>query len=275
MSSRILLLVLVSFQSLLAQTGRVVPEQLEARLVLDDGTPPPRQLQLISDDCLISEIFGNGTVIFFFRYFHESIPSSCLVKVNAIGLRPVTATLRPGATVVLKRLGLNEGSSISISTIKAPPPARKTYGKGSEALLKGDLNGARKHFQAATALYPDYALAWSELATTLTKLGDSSAARIALYQAIRIDKTYIKPLVQLAALEAASSNWPAVITATQTAIALKPVEFPGAYYYRALAHLEVKEWKQAIQAFDKTIEIDPLNDYPLAPSLRARALGTH
>ena len=114
--------------------------------------------------------------------------------------------------------------------LKAPAIAKKAYGKGAEALRRTKYPEARRQFEEAVRIYPEYAFAWSELGGVLQMLGQTSEARTALTEAVRADRRYLKPLVQLAALEASQKPWPECIQAADAAIALNAIEFPGAYY---------------------------------------------
>ena len=92
---------------------------------------------------------------------------------------------------------------------------------------------ACKHFEAAIRIYPQYALAHAELGRAFELAGNLSSARSSYQAAIEADKRYIKPLVQLAALEARAENWDASARAADAAIALNAIEYPGASFIAA------------------------------------------
>lgn len=251
--------------------------QYAAKIVMEDGTAPPLEMRVQRTGwCRIGTVFGNGTITF----TAEEQPVTgdarhvpgCPVWIVAPGVRSQYVTLRDAAVIVLKRLGVHEGSMISLTVLKAPAKSKKAYARGAEELQRRRPAEARKYFEEAVAIYPEYAVAWSELGGVLQQLGLTAEARQAFRRAIEADRMYLKPLVQLAALEAAAEHWPECIRAADSAIKLHPVEFPGAYYYRAVAHLQAREWDRTIALSEKAIGLDPNGDYPQAHFLLALAL---
>lgn len=276
------------------------------KVVLEDGVTAPQGLVVeASENCRIDRVVGTGLVIFTRRQpTHRSADSQtpvagdyaageketstvisaqlnqrfsesggpCFARVMAPGTRSALGLLRDGQTIVLKRLAEGEGSTISTTVLQAPPGAKKAYARGEESLLKRNYGEAAKHFRKALELYPDYAMAWSELGAALTAGGQPGAARGAFEKAIAIDPKYLKPLVQLARLEAEQQHWTECARASDAAIALHPVEFPGAYYYRALAHLNRGEWKSVVDRGRECVEVDVRREFPRAHLLIAMAL---
>ena len=66
-------------------------------------------------------------------------------------------------TILMRRLGPDEGSTVSATTLAAPKDARKAYEKGLDAEKKNKLPDAQANLEKAVAAYPKYALAWMEL----------------------------------------------------------------------------------------------------------------
>lgn len=253
------------------------PVHYSAKITMEDGTTPPVEMSVIARGwCRIGTVFGNGTVTFSADeqnpYGHSREARGCAVWVAAPGVRSQYATLQDGGVIVLKRLGPHEGSMISITVLKAPAPARRAYEKGEEALRKRKYPEARKRLEEAVRIYPEYALAWSELGAALEQMGLPDEARTALQRAIEADRMYVKPLVQLAGLEAEAERWPECIKAADAAISLRPVDSPGAYFYRGLAHFHAREWDRAIEMSGKAIELDPYGEFPRAHFLLAASL---
>lgn len=232
--------------------------------VLEDGSPIPKDLSIqVFGGCEIDSSFGTGTLVLRRPGPNSSYTAydTCYVRASAAGLRSWRGTFRENATIVLKRLGPHEGSAVSITILNAPAAAQKAYAKGEAAFLKGQLAEAEKQFKAALALYPNHAVAWSELGRLYEQQGQLKPAIEAYNQAIRVDPNYIKPLVQSAALESRRENWPAVLAATDTALALNPIEFPGAFYYRGLAHLQSRQFPQAATVLNRAIELDAQREF--------------
>ncbi len=91
----------------------------------------------------------------------------CSVTIRMKGYRSVQVSLRNDGTIVLKRIGLHEGSTVSATALKAPEPAKKAYGKGVEAMTDEKWASAQKNFEKAVEIDPDYAPAWSDLGQVL------------------------------------------------------------------------------------------------------------
>lgn len=244
-----------------------VGQTFTMNLFMEDGTPPPKELIVRSlEYCRIVNNFGSGTIVF------SGARTGCQMGVWAPGIRSAIVPLRDGSTFLLKRLGDHEGSAISVTVLNAPSEARKAYTRAAELVLKKKPADAQKYFESAVRIYPDYALAWSELATLLEAKGQHDAARSALNEAIRADKKYLKPLIQLAALEANLNRWPASIQAADLAISLQPIEFPGAYYYRSLAHLQAREWSPAARMAELALKHDSQGEFPKSILMLSTAL---
>jgi len=103
---------------------------------------------------------------------------------------------------------------------------------------------AEKHFKEAIDIYPAYALAWSELGTALEQQDRLTEASGALAKASAADPKYIKPIVQLAKIAGKQSQWEDELHAANRALALHPVDFPGAYFYHAEASYHLDRWKE-------------------------------
>ena len=104
-------------------------------------------------------------------------------------------------TIVLRRNGKVEGTTVSITSLLAPKDAQKAYQKGRDAARKSKWEEARKQLEIAVGLYPKYAVAWSELGATLEQLKDVDGARKAYQQALAADPKFVNPYLQLARID--------------------------------------------------------------------------
>src|SRR5580704_4764743 len=109
----------------------------------------------------------------------------CSVTIRLKGFQPVQATLRNHGTVVLKHMGdLHEGSTVTATSLNVPEPARKAFGKGVNAMDDGKLDAAQKNFEKAVEIYPQYAMAWSDLGEVLRRQANPGEARVAIEKAV-------------------------------------------------------------------------------------------
>src|SRR5271169_3538526 len=147
-------------------------QQYTAKIVTEGNTPLPTTplvIPQVSDRlvpfCGIANIFGNGTVVYVMNYraqvYDPKNADVCPVTIRLNGFRTTTGTLRQGATIVLKRVGDHEGSTISMASLNAPKDAKKAYDKGAAAMSEQKWANAQKDFEKAVAIYPEYSQAWS------------------------------------------------------------------------------------------------------------------
>ena len=192
--------------------GSLGAETTTPTIVTEDGAPLPTSPQIIPllserlvQECVIMNIFGNGSVQYAVNYrsrpYDPATADVCAVTIQLKGYRTMKATLRNDATIVLKRIGLHEGSTVSATSLKAPEPAKKAYGKGVNAMTDEKWASAQKNFEKAVEIDPDYAQAWSDLGEVLKKQSKATEARAAMEKAVQADPKYIKPYIQLTMLD--------------------------------------------------------------------------
>lgn len=240
-----------------------------AKLVLEDGTPPPESVLITTGRterllpaCQVS-MFGSGTIVYVVDW--RSLPDDptgpkdeCPVTIRLAGYRRIDVTLRDGAVVVLKRTGDHEGSSTSVTALRAPADARRAYERGVKAMSQSKWNGAQKEFDRAVAIYPDYALAWSELGEALRQQTKLKEAVAACERALQIDPKCLKPYQQLARLALAENRPEDAVHLTERAMELNPVEFPGIYFYHAVANYNLKRFDPAEKSARRALLSTPI-----------------
>jgi tetratricopeptide (TPR) repeat protein len=254
-----------------------------AIITTEDGSPLPTSPQIIpslSDrlvqECVIVNIFGNGSVQYAVnlrsRPYDPSTADMCDVSIRLKGYRPMQATLRNDATVVLKRIGLHEGSTVSATALNAPEPAKKAYGKGVNAMNDEKWPAAQKNFEKAVEIDPNYAQAWSDLGEVLQKQAKPTEARAAWEKAVGADPKYIKPYIQLTMLDLEEKKPEDAIAIGGKAVALNPLEFPQLYFYYAAANYNLKHLDVAEVNARRATELDNAHEIPRAELLLASVL---
>jgi tetratricopeptide (TPR) repeat protein len=274
--------VLALTSALLAVTAASA-QSYHATVVTEDGSPLPTSPQIIpslSDslvqECAIINIFGNGSVQYLVnlrsRPYDPATADACTVTIRLKGYRPMQVTLRNDATVVLKRVGLHEGSTVTASSLKAPEPARKAYGKGVNAMTDEKWAAAQKNFEKAVEIDPDYAQAWSDLGEVLQKQSMPTEARAAWEKAVQADPKYIKPYIQLTMLALQEKRTEDAITIGGRAVAMAPLEFPELYFYFAVANFNLKHLDVAEANALRATELDNAHEIPRAELLLGSVL---
>jgi tetratricopeptide (TPR) repeat protein len=259
-------------------------QQHTAKILLEGDIPLPEAPQIIPGRtvwrlpaCAILNVFGNGTVQYVVDLANRPedplTVDVCPVDIRLEGYRPANATLRQNAVIVLKRLGAGQGSSISMTALQAPPVARKAYENGVAAMLKKKWDVAQKEFERAVAAYPKYAPAWSDLGEALAEESKPDEARDAWEKALEADPKYLRPYQQLAKQALDEGRSEDALRIADRGVALNPVEFPGIYYYDAVANYNLKNLELAEKLALKAIRLDFPREIPLAESLLGSVLA--
>jgi tetratricopeptide (TPR) repeat protein len=272
---------ILALMAALATVATVKAETYIAMIVTEDGTPLPREPQIIPSmttrlepECAILNVFGNGAVNYVVnmrdRPYDPATNDICSVTIRLKGYRTMQASLRKQGTVVLKRIGLHEGSTVSETALKAPEPAKKAYGKGVEAMTDEKWPSAQKNFEKAVQIDPDYAPAWSDLGQVLKEQSKATEARAAWEKAVQADPKYIKPYIQLTMLDLEEKHPEDAVTIAGRAVDMNPLEFPELYFYYAAANFNLKHYDLAEANARRAIDLDKDHEVPRAEYL----LGT-
>jgi tetratricopeptide (TPR) repeat protein len=174
---------------------------------------------------------------------------------------------------VLKHSGvLREGSTVTASSLNAPEPAKKAFGKGVNAMDDEKWPAAQKNFEKAVEIYPEYAMAWSDLGEALRRQSKPTEARAAWEKAVAVDPKYIKPYVQLTMLDLEEKRTEDAATIAGKAVAMNPLEFPDLYFYNAMANYNLKHLDVAETSARRAIELDTGHEIPRAELLLGSVL---
>lgn len=263
-------------------------QRYRAKLAVESGgnlpatplfTAPPAGQDL--PPCNVLNAFADGMVIYTVPVVIDPSADAltriwddkCAVTIWLKGYRSATVTLHDGAVIVLQQIGDPEGSTVSVTALHVPKEAAKAYDKGLEAMSAGKLSGAQKQFERAVALYPDYAQAWSQIGEVLEQQSQPKEAADACEHALKADPKYIRPYLQLLRLAVAGKRMEDAAALGDRAIQLDPVEFPGIFYYAAVANYELKHADVAERAVLRAIALDKSNEYPAAEALLGKVLA--
>lgn len=176
-------------------------------------------------------------------------------------------------TIVLHRLGNVEGLTISATSAFAPKAAKKAYDHGREAERKGKLDQAQKDFDKAVEVYPKYAAAWYELGRIYAQHSKVEEARKAYNQAVAADPKYVNPHEGLYRLAAAEGKWQEVADTTDEVLRLNPFDFPQAYFFNAIANVNLKRPDVAEKSAREAIKLDPEHRNPRTAYVLGLALA--
>lgn len=167
-------------------------------------------------------------------------------------------------TMILHRLANVEGFTTSATSAMAPKDARKAYDKGLEDQKKNKPDDAQKEFQKAVEVYPKYASAWYELGRVYEGRDHIDQARDAYRQALVADPNYINPYERIYLLDGREAKWQAVADTTDKVLHLNPYDFPAAYYYNAVANLQLNHLDVAEKSAREAVKVDTAHQNPRA-----------
>jgi len=256
-------MMLVSALSVFGQIGGNL--EITAKVVLEDGsamkTSPMVSLLVPGalDLCSARELFMDGTLRLRVppRLIQGERQMGCRISIALTGYKTFTGYVKDGTLITLQRVGPHEGVSVSAAQLNIPADAKKEYENGEASAAKRKWPRAEEHFKAALALYPQYAMAWSELGQALMEQDRLDDARGALEKALLADASYGKAMVQLAAVSGLQNRWDDERRNSEEAIRLNPAEFPAAYYYQAEATYHIGKLEDAERFTRRALQLDP------------------
>ncbi len=169
-------------------------------------------------------------------------------------------------TIVLRRIGNVDGTTVSMSSLNAPKDALKAYDKGREALRKEKPEDAEKNFLKAVDIYPKYAMAWFQLGM-LQNPRQALEAENSFQQAIASDPKFISPYLELTLIYERSSRWDKALDVSTRVIKLNSTDFPEAHFYRAVAQFNLHDLDGSHKSALEAVKLDPQHRYPQSEKL--------
>jgi tetratricopeptide (TPR) repeat protein len=160
--------------------------------------------------------------------------------------------------IILKRLAGRDGDTISVTNALAPNSAKRAFDKARALLAKGEVPNARIQLTKAVAIYPKYAAAWLELGRLQMDSNQSEEARASFNKSLAADPRYLPPYERLAVLEMHDRNWQQLADTTDRLIQLNAYDYPQAFYFNALAHLNLNQPGPAEKSARESLKLDPL-----------------
>ena len=175
-------------------------------------------------------------------------------------------------TIILHRIAGVQGTTISYVSLNAPKDATRAFEKGREALRKEKQPEAEKQFRKAVELYPGYASAWYELGRMEEGRNQMKEATADFKKSIDADPKYVSPYLNLSNITAHDADWAQTLDLTDRALHLNSVEFPQAYYYNAVANLNLRHLDQAEKSAREAIKLDTRKSFVKLNQLLAAIL---
>jgi len=167
-------------------------------------------------------------------------------------------------SIVLRRLGNVEGTSISGTSYDAPHEAKKAHEKGLDAEKRQKWPEAQAQFEKAVGMYPKYAAAWFELGNALQRQGEKPKARDAYRKSVEADRKFLNPYLPLSMMAFEEKNWAETVDLTTTLTRLDPVDYPLAYLLNAIASASLGRLDAAENSAREAVRVDTNHQVPRA-----------
>ena len=242
---------------------RCDPVEVRLRITFNDDRPPGTRVRaelLNAAGNFVDQVYTDeegGAQIMVQR------PGNYVFRVTGLNIKETTSPTflvrcNQGATFQVVRVPRSDQAEkeyqearahealISAIDMRAPDKAKKEFERGENARLQGDWQLAKKHYEAAVAIYPDYARAFNSLGVVLTTLGDPEAGVRAWERAVALNDHYPDALINLAKvrfnhrdLSGAEQLLQKALTADPNNLdalgLLVPIQFMSAQYEAAVA----------------------------------------
>jgi Tetratricopeptide repeat len=175
-------------------------------------------------------------------------------------------------TIVLHPIAKVQGTTVSLTSLRAPKDAKKALERGDKALKKAKLGEAETSFRDAVSIYPSYAAAWFSLGRIYQEQNRTQDARLAFSRARESDPNFVLPYVELARLAAVERNWKETAELTDHAVTLNPLDIPDGFFLNSLANYNLKNFDAAERSALKAQRLDSTHRLPLGHLILASIL---
>lgn len=159
-------------------------------------------------------------------------------------------------TLILHRITGDEGTTVSVLSMKAPKDAKKSFEKGNEQFRAKKFRDAQTSFEKAVAAYPQYADAWLNLGRTEMQLGTRDTAREHFQKAMDLDKKLLGPWQELGYLSSDESKWEDAARYLDQAVRLDPMSSAMTWYFSAMANYNLGRFEAAERSIRSEIKLD-------------------
>ena len=165
-------------------------------------------------------------------------------------------------TIILHRMSNVEGFTISMTSAMAPKEAKKAFDRAIDQVKKNKMSEAKASLEKAVQAYPKYAAAWFELGMMNEGENNVEEARKCYSEALSADSKFVKPYLQLANIEMREKKWQEVVDTTDRLVKLNPYDFPRAFYFSAIANMNLRKLDAAEKSAREAIKLDPQHTIP-------------
>lgn len=164
------------------------------------------------------------------------------------------------------------GSSASVTTLAAPPNARRAYRKGLNALRRAqpDFRKAANFFERTLEIHAEHAPAWAALGEARVALEDEDGAQEAFARSIESDPNLLQPYEAMIQIAVNARDWEKLDTLTAKYLQLE-TRAARVRFYSAVAALELNDIPRAESIIEQMEELGETDEWPMSYFLMALA----
>jgi tetratricopeptide (TPR) repeat protein len=166
--------------------------------------------------------------------------------------------------------GAGAAGTVSVADLNVPDAAAKEFKKGNEALEKNNLSDARKHFDKAIQLYPNYASAYFGEGILEYKSGDKQKARADFEKTLTLNDHFVPAYFNLAKMAAAETDYQRASELLGKASTAEPLN-PEGLMLTAQVDLLLKNYDGALNCTKKVHAMQQHQPYAVVHYIAARA----
>ncbi len=287
-TSRFPALRLLAIACLSASLGHA--QYLRIRVTMENGDPPPRiaEIEEFCMDGAATKIGVTNAEGYFFPGVGlindpgELGPDDVTTTLNSITCQlrailsgyvssiaavprfnPMFTSAKNVVRITLHKAEQTEGYRISATSGLAPKGARKNFEDGMNSMEHKHWENAEKFFLEAVKMYDRYAEAWLQLGKAYREMEKPEEARAAFLKAVEADPRYEYPYEDLYQLAFERDDMEDLLQQAEALLRLDPYSFPGAYYYSAVANLQLKHYAAGEERIRTAIADDPEHKQPM------------
>ena len=207
------------------------PPQAKIRFLLggEDGQRPQESFSTDNKGGFVINGLKEGAEYTFVVESDGKTWATTSERVRLLGTQPyVPIRLRP---LVSAPAPDKPASSAAEPAQKVPPAALRAYEFGVTQLAAGELARARKQFEKAIELFPDFVDARSELAVVHMRQDALASAEALLRRALEIDPAAVRALLNLGLCLYRQQRFAEALPVLERGLQLKPVNSSGQLLY--------------------------------------------
>jgi tetratricopeptide (TPR) repeat protein len=146
------------------------------------------------------------------------------------------------------------GGPVPVERLNVPQKAQKEFQRGSESLNKKEWVEAKKHFDAAIAVYDRYDVAYNGLGMAFASSGNPVEARKAFEEAISLNENFSEAYRNLARISLSEKKFDEAARLLGRSLSSDPLN-AWALTYSAYAELQLRKFEDALAHARKAHEI--------------------